>query len=163
MLFLNLHHLGTVSVLLLLLGQPVLASDLIFSQLQFRATVENLPSSGAYLSIKNDGEAAERLLDVTSDLARKTELHEMKISNGIMKMRRVIGGIEIPAGETVNLTPGGYHVMLMGLKAPLHANSIFQITLIFKSAGKIIIKGIAKQPADLMFADPIIMHKHKMD
>ena len=163
MIFLNRRHLGVFFAFIILLGNPVLAGDLMLGPLQFRATVEGLPSSGAYLSIKNNGEVADRLLDVTSDLAHKTELHEMKISNGVMKMRQVIDGIEIPAGETVDLKPGGYHVMLMSLKAPLYANNTFKITLIFKSAGNIIVKGIAKRPADLAIVDSSIMHKHKID
>lgn len=163
MIFLNRRHLGALFAFIILLGNPVLAGDLMLGPLQFRATVEGLLSSGAYLSIKNNGEVADRLLDVTSDLAHKTELHEIKISNGVMKMRQVIDGIKIPAGETVDLKPGGYHVMLMSLKAPLYANNIFEITLIFESAGNITVKGMAKRPADLAIVDSSILPKDRTD
>ena len=159
MIFSIRRYLGAVFVWMLLLCQPVSAKDLMLGPLQFRATVESLSSSGAYLSITNHGEVADRLLDVTSDLARKTELHEVKISSGVMKMRPVIGGIKIPAGKTVDLVPGGYHVMLMGLKEPLHSNSTYEITFVFQRAGKIAVKGMAKLPANLTGLNFPIMHK----
>ena len=56
--------------------------------------------------------------DATSNLARKTELHLMEMDNGVMRMRPIEGGIDLPAGKTIHLAPGGYHVMLIGLNAP---------------------------------------------
>ena len=96
-----------------------MASEIMFGPLQFRATVGSMSSSAAYVSIMNHGKMADRLLDATSNLARKTELHLMEMDNGVMKMRPVEDGIDIPAGKTIHLAPGGYHVMLIGLNAPL--------------------------------------------
>ena len=141
--------------------QPVLAGEIMFSSLQFRATVGSMPSSAAYLSITNHGQMADRLVYVTSNLARKTELHKMEMDNGVMKMRQVEGGIDLLAGKTIHLAPGGYHVMLIGLNAPLTANRIFEITLVFQNAGEKTLKGMAMLPADLDTGDVLKMQKHK--
>ena len=142
-------------------GQPALASKIMFGPLQFRATVGSMPSSAAYVSITNHGKMADRLVGVTSNLARKTELHKMEMDNGVMKMRQVAGGIDLLAGKTIHLAQGGYHVMLMGLNAPLTADSMFEITLVFKNAGEKTLKGMAMMPADLDSVDVLKMHKHK--
>ena len=141
--------------------QPVLAGEIMFSSLQFRATVGSMSSSSAYVSIMNHGKMADRLLDATSNLARKTELHQMEMDNGVMKMRPVEGGIDLPAGKTIHLAPSGYHVMLVGLNAPLTANSMFEITLVFQNAGEKTIKGMAMLPSDLKAGDHLKTHKHK--
>ena len=146
---------------LLMIGQPVSASEIMFGPLQFRATVGSMPSSAAYVSIMNHGKMADRLVGATSNLARKTELHKMEMDNGVMRMRQVEGGIDLPAGKTIHLLPGGYHVMLIGLNAPLTANSIFEITLVFQNAGEKTLKGMAMLPADLEMGDPSKVHKHK--
>lgn len=146
---------------LLVVGQPVVASEIIFGPLQFRATVGSMPSSAAYVSIMNHGKMEDRLVGATSNLARKTELHKMEMDNGVMKMRPVEGGIDLPAGKTIHLSPGGYHVMLIGLNAPLTANSIFEITLVFRNAGVKTVKGMAMLPGDLEMGDPSKVHKHK--
>ena len=146
---------------LLAVGQPVLASEIMFGPLQFGATVGSIPNSAAYVSIMNHGKMADRLVGATSNLARKTELHKMEMDNGVMRMRQVEGGIDLPAGKTIHLLPGGYHVMLIGLNAPLTANSIFEITLVFQNAGEKTLKGMAMLPADLEMGDPSKVNKHK--
>ena len=133
----------------LMMLSPAMASDLMFGALQFRATIGSMPSSAAYLSITNHGVTADRLLAVESGLARKTELHTMDVTNGVMKMWQIDGGIVIPAGKTIQLAPGGLHVMLIGLKAPLNADENYQVTLVFETAGKVKLAGLAKRPADL--------------
>ena len=145
----------------LAMGQPVLANEIMFGPLQVRATVGSMPSSAAYVSITNHGKMADRLVDVTSNLARKTELHTMEMDNGVMKMRQVEGGIELLAGTTLHLAPGGYHVMLVGLNAPLPAKSMFEITLVFKHAGERTLKGMAMLPANLDTGDSLKTYKHK--
>ena len=150
-----------IFAVVLLIGQPVLASEIIFGPLQFRATVGSMPSSAAYVSITNHGKTADRLVGVTSNLARKTELHKMEMNNGVMKMREVEGGIDLLAGRTIHLAPGGYHVMLIGLNAPLTADGIFEITLVFQNAGEKTIKGMAMLPSDLKVGGHLKAHKHK--
>ena len=146
---------------LLVIGQAVSASEIMFGPLQFRATVGSMPNSAAYVSIMNHGKMADRLVGATSNLARKTELHKMEMDNGVMRMRQVEGGIDLPAGKTIHLLPGGYHVMLIGLNTPLTANSIFEITLVFQNAGEKTLKGMAMLPADLEMGDSSKVHKHK--
>ena len=145
------------------MAQPVLASEIMFGSLQFRATVGSMSSSAAYVSVMNHGKTADRLLDATSNLARKTELHLMEMDNGVMRMRPIEGGIDLPAGKTIHLAPGGYHVMLIGLNAPLTADGIFEITLVFQNAGEKTIKGVAMLPSDLKVGGHVKAHtsKHK--
>ena len=64
---------------------------------------------------------ADRLLVVASSLVRKTELHTMDVINGVIKVRQIDDGIDTPASKTIRLAPGGFHVMLIGLKVPLNA------------------------------------------
>ena len=74
-----------------------------------------------------------RLVGVSSPAAGVAEVHEMKLENDIMKMRTV-PTLELPAGQTVQLKPGGYHIMLQDLKAPLAKDSTVPMTLRFKDA-----------------------------
>ena len=145
----------------LVIGQPILANEIMFGPLQFRATIGSVPSSAAYVSITNHGKIADRLVGVTSNLARKTELHKMEMDSGVMKMRQVNGGIDLPVGKTIHLLPGSYHVMLIGLNAPLTADSMFEITLVLQNAGRNTLKGMALLPKDLDMVDPSKIHKHK--
>ena len=145
----------------LVMGQSVLASEIRFGPLQFRATVGSMLSSAAYVSITNHGNTADRLVGVTSKLARKTELHKMFMDNGVMKMRQVVGGIDLLAGRTIHLAPGGYHVMLIGLTSPLTAGGMFEITLVFQNAGEKTLKGMAMMPADLDTGHALKRHKNK--
>lgn len=103
------------------------------------AWVRNPPISdqpdAAYLVIQNNG-AADQLLSITSDIAQTIELHESMESNGMMQMSPV-PSIPIPANGKVELKPGGFHIMLIGLKQPLKTGDKVQLTLNFEKAGKI--------------------------
>ena len=145
MLSLGLQRIFAAVFMSLMALSPAMASDLMFGSLQFRATIGSMPSSAAYLSITNHGAMADRLLAVESSLAHKTELHTMEVTNGVMKMRQIDGGIAIPAGETIQLAPGGFHVMLIGLKAPLNADENYQVTLTFVKAGRVKLTGLASR------------------
>lgn len=159
MKLLGISRAFCIVLMMLAMTQSALAADLMFGPLQFRATVGSMPSSAAYIEISNHGTNPDRLVGVESDLARKTELHSMTMTDGVMIMRAVDGGIDIPAGARIQLAPGGYHVMLIGLKAPLNIDQKYDITLVFQSAGKITISGLAKRPSDLKKAAP---HDMKM-
>jgi len=163
MLLIGLQRIFTAVFISLMMLSPAMASDLMFGALQFRATIGSMPSSAAYLSITNQGAMADRLLAVESSLARKTELHIMDVTNGVMKMRQIHGGIAIPAGKTIQLAPGGLHVMLIGLKAPLNADKNYQVTLVFEKAGKVKLTGLATRPADLKMAAPHLPDGHSHD
>ena len=95
-----------------------------------RATVQGQQATGAFMKLTaKDG---AKLVSAASPVAGVTEVHEMKMEGDIMKMRAVQGGLDLPAGKAVELKPGGYHVMLMGLKAPLQKDTTIPLTLTFK-------------------------------
>ena len=100
-----------------------------------RATVPGQPTGGAFMVLVNKG-GADRLLGISADVARSTELHEMKMENDVMRMRQV-DAIALQSGQTVELKPGGYHLMFVGLKAPLKAGESFPMKLKFEKAGEV--------------------------
>jgi periplasmic copper chaperone A len=102
-----------------------------------RATPAGAPVAGGFLFVTNGGTAADRLVAVTSDAADKVEIHEMSMDGGVMKMRALDKGLEIPAGAKVELKPGSYHVMFIGLKKPFVKGDMVKGTLAFEKAGKV--------------------------
>ena len=88
-----------------------------------------------YVTIVNTG-AADRLVAVASPAAGKVELHESTMADGVMRMRG-IASLAIPAGATVKLAPGGYHVMLIALTQPLTVGQSVPVTLTFEKAGAV--------------------------
>ncbi|WOI55528.1 copper chaperone PCu(A)C [Palleronia sp. LCG004] len=112
------------------------AGDLSISGAFSRATPPGAPVGGGYMTITNTGDTDDRLLSVSSTLSARAEIHEMVMEGDVARMRPV-EGIAIPAGETVELRPGGYHVMFVDLEAPLVAGEVAQITLSFERAGDV--------------------------
>lgn len=102
-----------------------------------RATPPGAEAAGAYMTIKNEGAEPDRLIGAAFAGAAVTQIHEMVMDDGVMRMGEVAGGLPIPPGETVRLEPGGYHVMLMGLKAPLVEGGKVPLTITFEKAGSI--------------------------
>ncbi|HEY4069526.1 MAG TPA: copper chaperone PCu(A)C [Burkholderiaceae bacterium] len=100
-----------------------------------RATVPGQPGGGAFLTIANAG-ADDKLVAVSTAAAKNAELHTMAMDGNVMRMRQV-DAIALPAGKTVELKPGNYHVMLTGLKAPLKAGERFALSLKFEKAGEV--------------------------
>ena len=96
-----------------------------------RATVQGQKGTGAFMNLT--AKEGTRRGGVSSPAAGVAEVHEMKMENDIMKMRTV-SSLDLPAGQTVQLKPGGYHVMLLDLKAPLAKDSTVPMTLRFKDA-----------------------------
>lgn len=109
------------------------------SQAWSRATPGGVRNGTAYLQISSKGPEGDKLVGAKSDIAGQVELHNHIHEGGMMKMRRV-DAIDVPAGETVKLEPGGFHVMLMDLKRPLKAGESFDLTLVFEKAGDIPVK-----------------------
>lgn len=97
-----------------------------------RASVQGQNATGAFMSIS--ATEATRLIGAATPVAGVAEVHEMKIDGGVMRMRAVEGGLEIPAGKTVELKSGGYHLMLMDLKAALPKASSVPLTLVFRDS-----------------------------
>ena len=102
-----------------------------------RATPKGASVGGGYMKITNTGTAPDRLVGGSTDISARFEVHEMKMENGVMKMRPVAGGIEIKPGQTVELNPGGYHVMFVALNKQLMQGGHFKATLEFAKAGKV--------------------------
>ncbi len=97
-----------------------------------RASVPGQKATGAFMKIT--AKESTKLVAASTPVAGVAEVHEMKMDGDIMKMRAVQGGLELPAGKAVELAPGGYHVMLMDLKATLPKDSTIPLTLVFKDA-----------------------------
>lgn len=97
-----------------------------------RATVQGQKATGAFMTLTAKSNA--KLVGVSSNVAGVSEVHEMKMDNGVMTMRALKDGLELPAGKATRLQPGGYHVMLMDLKLPLQKDTTIPLTLVFKDA-----------------------------
>jgi copper(I)-binding protein len=102
-----------------------------------RATPKGATLGAGYLKITNNGSEPDRLIGGSADFAGRFEIHEMKMEGGVMKMRSLPNGIEIKPGQTVELKPGGYHLMFPALKAPLEQGKKVKGTLRFEKAGSV--------------------------
>jgi copper(I)-binding protein len=102
-----------------------------------RATPKGASVAGGYMKITNSGTAPDRLVGGSSEVAGRFEIHSMVVEQGVAKMRPVEAGLEIKAGETVELKPGSFHVMLLGLERPLEKGQKVKGTLEFEKAGRV--------------------------
>jgi copper(I)-binding protein len=126
-----------------------------------RATPGRAENGAAYLTIVSP--VPDRLTGASSPVAKKVELHTMSMEGGVMRMRP-LGGIDIPPGQAVTLSPGGTHIMLQGLTQPLREKQSFALTLSFEHAGSrevtvSVEKAGATGPAG-QAAGPPSMHMH---
>ena len=140
------ERIGIVVFTLMLLfafSPPLWAHEFKLGDLEIghpwsRETPEGAKVATGYMVIKNHGAAADRLVSITSPIAGKAEVHEMAVnSEGVMTMRPVEGGVDIPAGGEVALKPGAFHIMFMDLKQPPKAGVKFPGTLTFEKAGTV--------------------------
>ena len=92
-------------------------------------------TGAVYFSLVGGGKRGDRLVAAASEVAGRAEIHTHIEDNGIFRMRKV-AAVEVPAGRTVEFRPGGYHVMLMGLRKPLEKGHRFDLDLHFETAGK---------------------------
>lgn len=135
----------------LLLAVPVLAHEVKVGDLQFihphiPQPAATAKAAGGYVAIVNEGSEPDRLIGVETDIAAKAEVHESKVdANGVGTMEPV-PALDIPAGETVSLERGGYHVMLMGLTGTLTEGEMHKVTLIFEHAGPVEIEFMIDPP-----------------
>jgi copper(I)-binding protein len=102
-----------------------------------KAMLPGQPVGGGYLTVRNTGSADDTLLSATSPNAGAVEIHDMAMQGQIMKMRKVAGGVPLPAGQTVAFAPGGLHLMFMRLKAPFREGDTVSVTLTFDKAGAV--------------------------
>jgi copper(I)-binding protein len=110
-------------------------ADIQVEQPWARPTVAGQAAGGGFVTLRG-GAAADRLLGGSAPtVAERVELHTMRMEGDVMRMREV-PAIDLPAGQTVELRPGGLHLMFMGLKAPLKEGDRFPLTLRFEKAGE---------------------------
>lgn len=123
---------GALAAALLLAGSAH-AQQVIIKDAWIRGTVPGQNATGAFMELT--GKSNARLVGVASPAAKQVEVHNMSMENGVMRMFPV-DGVDLPAGKTVKLAPGGYHVMLMELRKPLNAGDKVPLKLTFELAGK---------------------------
>ncbi|HWL58075.1 MAG TPA: copper chaperone PCu(A)C [Paracoccus sp. (in: a-proteobacteria)] len=118
-------------------AEEVRVGDLAITDAYSRATPPGAPVGGGYLTVTNNGQAEDRLVSATSPAAGRVEIHDMAMEGEVMRMRKLDDGLPLPAGEGVEMKPGGLHLMLMDLKAPLAAGESVPVTLTFEKAGQV--------------------------
>ncbi|MEC4722248.1 copper chaperone PCu(A)C [Noviherbaspirillum sp. CPCC 100848] len=135
---LKFHFFETMKTLLL---APLLASvtssafaDVSVTDAWARATVPGQPVGAVYMKVSSSN--AVRLVDIQTEVAKDVQVHTMHHHDGVMKMREH-GELAIQAGQTVELAPGGLHLMLLGLKKPLSAGENLTVKLTFEDAKKV--------------------------
>lgn len=131
---------AVTSVLVMLAAIPALANDFRVGSLSIgnawsRATPRGATTGAGYLKITKTGTESDRLLGGSVEVAAGLELHRTSLAEGVASMRPLEGGLEIQAGETVELKPGAAHMMLVNLKGPLKEGMRFSGTLVFEKAG----------------------------
>jgi periplasmic copper chaperone A len=146
MVTIGIHFKIAAAVLVLGLGAPVFAQDagsrlgnLVVTNAWSPATPPTASVGVVYFSISNQGSKADRLMAVSSGVARAVELHESHIVKGVVEMRPVVA-VDCPPGVTVKSEPGALHVMLMGLTRPLVTGTVFALTLQFRDAGALTVQ-----------------------
>ncbi|WP_150524394.1 copper chaperone PCu(A)C [Roseibium sediminis] len=142
-------------------AEHIKVGDLTVSKAWTRATPPNAKAGAGFVTVTNNGSEADRLVGVSSAVAERTEIHEMAVVDGVMKMRELETGVEIPAGETVTLKPGGLHIMFMGLKGKFIENEDVPVTLTFEKAGTVDVHlAVAPMGSKEMSHDHGGDHKH---
>jgi periplasmic copper chaperone A len=116
-----------------------------------RAVPKGASVAAGYVTIRNTGTEADRLVSGSTPVAGKFEVHEMSMDKGIMRMRPVTGGVEIKPGQTVELKPQSFHIMMTGLKQPIEKGKPFKGSLVFEKAGAVdidfAVEGVGATPA----------------
>lgn len=117
--------------------EPANVGDLELTAGFTRAMLPGQPVGGGFVTIANKGHHDDVLISVESPVSGRVELHEMAMENNVMKMRPLKGGIPVPAGQTVELKPGGLHLMFMEVKEPFVEGASVPVTFTFKNAGSV--------------------------
>lgn len=113
--------------------------SLLIADPTMRAVMPGGKVTAAYMTITNTGSQDDRLVSVSYEGAKKSEIHTMEVVNDVMKMRPIDGGLVIPVGQSVELAPGGLHLMFMGLTQRPQNGETVSLELVFENAGPITI------------------------
>ena len=124
--------LKSLIALTALVGSAAFAQNVTVADGWVRATVQGQKATGAFMKLTAKENA--KLLSAASPTAGVVEIHEMKMDKDVMKMSALPNGLDLPAGQTVELKPGSYHVMLMDLKGSLAADGTVPVSLTFQDA-----------------------------
>jgi copper(I)-binding protein len=118
-------------------AEDVKTGDLVITQPWARATPGGAKVAGGYLTIENKGTTPDRLVSGSTNVAKKIEIHEMALNNGVMTMRPIDSGLAIEPGRTVKFAPGGHHLMFVELGSPFKQGDTEAVTLKFERAGEV--------------------------
>jgi copper(I)-binding protein len=128
---------STTGVIHIAAPQSYTLGQLVIEAPWARATPGGAQVGGGYVKITNSGKEPDRLIGGSLPVATSVKVHQMSMSGGVMKMRKVENGLEIKPGQTVELKPGSYHLMFMGLGEGLKQGQTIKGTLQFEKAGSI--------------------------
>ena len=138
-------------------AEDIRAGDIEIATPWSRATASTMPNGASYMVLSNHGSQADRLVAAATPVAEQAQLHFVLVDEGVMRMRPV-AAIEVAPGEPSVLQPGGLHIMLLGLKAPLKRGSTFPLILTFERAGAVEVQ-VTVQSAGATTA-PAAAHGH---
>lgn len=110
---------------------------IIVQQTWTRATPNGAKVAGGFLTVTNKGTEPDQLIGGSADIAGRIEIHEMAMADGVMKMRELSKGLTIAPGASVELKPGGFHIMFMDIKQPAVEGGAIKGTLLFQRAGAV--------------------------
>lgn len=124
-----------------LLAVPAWADGIKIMDPYARASGPTAKAGAAFMMIMNESGQDDRLIAARSDAAKRVELHtHVEVSDGVMQMTEIEGGIALPAGGKHHMMRGGDHVMLMGLTGPLEQGAQVEVTLVFEQAGEMVVQ-----------------------
>lgn len=149
------HLLATLLITTGLLSSNIHAheythGDLLIDHPYTRTTPPSAPVAGGFMKITNNGKESDTIIGGSVDFSEAFEIHEMPMIDGVMHMRQLEGGLEIPPGETVELKPGGFHVMFIKLKEQMIEGDKHKATLTFKNAGDVEVEFVVKDISEMM-------------
>ena len=149
-----MKHFSLLFCFFIGISTTALADGIKFKQLEIdnawiRETPPKHSMTGGYLTIKNHGDTSDVLTSVSANFAIRSEIHEIKLEGGVVKMRPLWNGLVIPAGGVVYLKPAGHHIMFMKLTQQMVPLDVHQVTLTFETSGSLTI--------------PIMVHKMSHD
>lgn len=152
-------RIHAAAALLALTSASALAADLDVKTPWVRGTVAGQKATGAFMELSSP--AGTTIVGAASPVAGVTEIHEMKMDAGVMKMR-AIPRLDVPAGKAVSLAPGGYHVMLMDLRQQLKKGDVVPLTLQVEGKdGKVEAVEVKAEVRELTASTPAAgEHKH---
>lgn len=137
----SFKHTIAAAVAAISLATPLFADGIMVHDPYARSSASMSSSGAAFMMIQNETGQADRLIDVKSDVAKRTELHtHAEDANGVMKMLHVKEGFELPSDGMIAMQRGGKHVMFMGLNQPFEQGDTINVTLVFEKAGEVAVE-----------------------